>query len=90
MKSEWIIHVDGNEPLESCFVDYKIEMEFNSYLFSALTRQFFDILVSQVDQEFADRCEEITKLGKYSDEYKYTRVSWNLASQINTNSPTTN
>ena len=50
LKSEWRIVADPKKPANGCIVDYKIEMEFASALYAAVTSQFFDILVAGVDQ----------------------------------------
>lgn len=49
LSSEWVIRVDPESPTDRCIVDYQIEMEFASALYSAVTSQFFDMLVSNVD-----------------------------------------
>ena len=49
LSSEWLIRANPDGKVNSCIVDYKIEMEFSSRLYSAVTAQFFDFLVSSVD-----------------------------------------
>ena len=50
LSSEWVIRVDPESPSDRCIVDYQIEMEFASALYSAVTSQFFDLLVANVDE----------------------------------------
>ena len=51
LSSEWLIRVDpDSSKRNNCIVDYQIEMEFSSALYSAVTSQFFDILVKNIDQ----------------------------------------
>ena len=49
-------------------------MEFASSLYSAVTSQFFELLASNIDRQFAARCKEITRKGMYADEYVYEIV----------------
>lgn len=69
LKSTWRIQPDLEKPLNYCLVDYEIEMEFASALYSAVTNQFFNLLVASIDSQFADRCQVITDRGLYKDEY---------------------
>ena len=48
-RSDWGIKIDPADPLNSCFVDYSVEMEFASPLFASIPRQFFDLLAGNVD-----------------------------------------
>ena len=54
LSSEWVIRLDPDSFERNyhsiCLVDYKIEMEFASALYSAVTNQFFDMLVANIDQ----------------------------------------
>ena len=47
--SEWLIRANPEGSLNSCIVDYQIEMEFSNPLYSAVTSQFFDLLVANID-----------------------------------------
>lgn len=58
--SEWVIRADPLAPDSHCYVDYAIEMEFASALYSAVTSQFFEYLVAGIDTQFANRCAQIT------------------------------
>ena len=54
-KSEWRIYVDNNNTAtrtkhDTCLVTYEVEMTFASAMFNAVTRQFFDFLVDDIDQ----------------------------------------
>ena len=51
LSSEWLIRLDPDcdERNQFCLVDYKIEMEFASALYAAVTNQFFDMLVANID-----------------------------------------
>ena len=68
MKSEWKIRPDSIDPLRSCIVDYKIEMEFSSSIYSGITSKFFDFLIENINKQFEERCAELTRNGKYTDE----------------------
>ena len=75
LNSEWVIRLDpSSDKRNQCLVDYQIEMEFASSLYSAVTSQFFDLLASNIDRQFAARCKEISRKGMYADEYTYERV----------------
>ena len=43
LRSDWLIK---NTSADECLVDYSISLEFASPLYAAVTRQFFDLLVS--------------------------------------------
>ena len=43
-------------------------MEFASAVYSGITSQFFDFLVDNINTQFEARCEELTKMDKYSEE----------------------
>ena len=46
-------------------------MQFASSLYSSVTAQFFDLLVTNTNQQFEERCRLITQQGKYTSEYSF-------------------
>ena len=48
-KSEWRIRANPDYPISACIVDYNIEMGFSNSLYSAVTRQFFNFLVDNIN-----------------------------------------
>jgi ribosome-associated toxin RatA of RatAB toxin-antitoxin module len=49
LESQWIIR---NTAMNECLIDYRIQMEFASPMMAAVTRQLFDYLVSNVNEQF--------------------------------------
>jgi ribosome-associated toxin RatA of RatAB toxin-antitoxin module len=74
MTSQWKIKPDPQDPLKQSIIDYKIEMEFASPLYAAVTSQFFDFLASNIIQRFTGRCAEVTSEGRFLDEIRCDKV----------------
>lgn len=75
-KSEWRIYVDNNNTAtrtkhDTCLVTYEVEMTFASAMFNAVTRQFFDFLVDDIDQQFGKRAKVMTERETWRHEYTY-------------------
>ena len=64
LDSSWSI---TNTTHDSCQIDYKITMEFANSLYASVTKQFFDFLVSNINDKFQTRCEEVGEQ-KYASE----------------------
>ena len=89
MSSEWIIRPDSRDPLNKCIVDYRIEMEFASAPYAAITTKFFDYLVENINTQFEERCATQPPV---KDEILYTladRVVKEVKDQGKTNNDVT-
>ena len=74
MTSEWIIKPDGRDPMNKCIVDYRIEMEFASRPYAAITTKFFDFLVDNINQQFEDRCAKLSNRTSLDDEIIFSLI----------------
>ena len=59
MTSEWVILPCKEDPLNSCYVDYRIEMAFANPLYAGVTSKFFDYLVENINSQFEGRCKAV-------------------------------
>ena len=60
--------------MNKCIVDYRIEMEFASRPYAAITTKFFDFLVANINEQFEERCRATSKRSDLDDEIIFTRV----------------
>ena len=65
MESTWDINAVTDS---TCQIEYKIKMEFANVFYSAVTTQFFDFLVANINSEFEQRCAQLVLEGRYNNE----------------------
>ena len=66
-------------------IDYRISMEFSSPLYASITRQFFDYLVVNVNQQFEERCSQVgqtynSEIAYQSDQFEHAKKTLSIES----------